>query len=116
MRPVNTYRTGLGRGAKPKGRPVPGNAPDDRMLRGPGCNRPKSVCADFFPACSFALLTILRARRMRFSRHPGIYLVRCGFKIKTKPRGGTVSPPDGRPRAQVKERVGRTTLHLIVRR
>jgi len=103
MRPVNTYRTGLGRGAKPKGRPVPGNAPDDRMLRGPGCNRPKSVCADFFPACSFAPLTILRARRMRFSRHPGIYLVRCDFKVKvkTKPWGGTVPPPAGRPRAQV---------------
>jgi hypothetical protein len=34
--------------------------------------------------------------------------VRCG-QNKTKPWGGTVPPPDGRPRAQVKERVGRTT-------
>src|SRR4029453_14901102 len=31
-------------------------------------------------------------------------------KNKTKPWGGTVPPPAGRPRAQVKERVGRTTL------
>ena len=101
MRPVNPCRTGLGRGAKPKSRPLPGNAPDDRMLRGPGCNRPKSVCADFFPACSFARPTILRALRMRFFRYPGIYLVRCGCKVKTKPWGGTVPPPAGRPRAQV---------------
>jgi hypothetical protein len=101
MRPVNTYRTGLGRGAKPNGRPVQGNSPDDRIPRGPGCNRLKSVCADFFPACSFARPTILRALRTRFCRHPGIYLVRCGFKVKTKPWGEAVPPPAGRPRAQV---------------
>jgi hypothetical protein len=34
--------------------------------------------------------------------------VRCG-QTKTKPWGGTEPPPAGRPRAQVKERVGRTT-------
>jgi hypothetical protein len=43
-----------------------------------------------------------------------------GFKnkneIKTKPRVRTEPPPAGRPRAQVKERDGRTTLLLIVRR
>jgi len=45
-------------------------------------------------------------------------LVRCGAKgkHKTKPRGEAVPPPVGRPRAQVVERVGRTTLPLIVRR
>jgi len=101
MRPAKASRFGLGRGAKPKGRPVQGNSPDDRIPRGPGCNRPKRVCADFFPACSFALPTILRALRMRFFRHRGIYLVRCGFKVKTKPWGGAVPPPAGRPRAQV---------------
>jgi hypothetical protein len=31
-------------------RPVQGNSPNDRMLRGPDCNRPKRVCADAFPA------------------------------------------------------------------
>ncbi len=101
MPPVSRSECGLGSGAKPKGRPVQGNSPDDRIPRGPGCNRPKRVCADFFPACSFALLTILRALRMRFFRHPGIYLVRCGLKVKTKPWGGAVPPPAGRPRAQV---------------
>ena len=33
-----------------KRRPVPGNSPNDRILRGPVCNRPKRVCADSFPA------------------------------------------------------------------
>jgi hypothetical protein len=59
---------------------------------------------------------------MRFGRHGGIFLVRWGFKnknknkIKTKPWIGTEPPPDGRPRVQVKERAGRITLFLIVRR
>jgi hypothetical protein len=105
MRPADTSPQGPRRGAKPKGRPIQGNSPNDRLLRGPGFNRLKRVYADFFPACSFALPTILRALRMRFFRHRGIYLIRCGFKVKTKPKpwGGTVPPPAGRPRAQVQE-------------
>jgi hypothetical protein len=71
MRPVK--HSGLGSGAKPKGRPVQGNSPDDRIPLGPDFNRPKRVCADFFPARSVALLTILGAPRMRFLRHRGIY-------------------------------------------
>jgi len=63
-----------------------------------------------------APVKILRRLSMRFLRHGGIFLVRWGFKIKTKPWAGTEPPPVGRPRAQVKERVGRTTLLLIVRR
>jgi len=50
---------------------------------------------------------------LRFPRHDGIYrsdVVQVKTKTKTKPWGGTVPPPVGRPRAQVKERVGRTTL------
>jgi hypothetical protein len=31
-------------------RPVQGNSPNDRILRGPECNRPRRVCADPFPA------------------------------------------------------------------
>ena len=46
---------------------------------------------------------------MRFLRHDGIYRSDV-VQNKTKPWGGTVPPPAGRPRAQVKERVGRTTL------
>jgi len=78
MRPAKTSEPRRS-GAKPKGRPVPGNSPDDRLLPGPGCNRPKRVCADFFPACSVAFLTILRAPRMRFLRHDGIYRPDEGF-------------------------------------
>ena len=43
-------RTRPGRWREVKRRPVPGNSPDDRILRGPGCNRPKRVYADSFPA------------------------------------------------------------------
>ena len=46
---------------------------------------------------------------MRFLRQGGIYRSDV-VKTKTKPWGGTVPPPAGRPRPQVKERVGRTTL------
>src|SRR6202165_749384 len=83
MRPAKPSKFGLGTGAKPKGRPVQGNSPDDRILLGPGFNRLKRVCADFFPACSLAL-TILRAPRMRFFRHRGIYRSdRGSFKNQT---------------------------------
>lgn len=40
--------------------------------------------------------------------------VRFGFKLKTKPWGGTEPPPVGRSRAQVAERAGRNTLPPIV--
>ena len=53
-------------------------------------------------------LRIPMAIRMRFLRHGGIYRSDV-VQVKTKPWGGTVPPPAGRPRAQVKERVGRTT-------
>jgi hypothetical protein len=55
---------------------------------------------------------------MRFLRHGGIYLVRWGFKIKIKTK--TLSQDRTASRqlgsAQVKERDGRITLLLIVRR
>lgn len=54
-------------------------------------------------------LPIPMAIRMRFLRHHGIYRSDV-VQTKTKPRGGTAPPPDGRPRAQVKERAGRITL------
>ena len=60
-------------------------------------------------------LPIPMAIRMRFLRHDGIYRSDM-VQTKTNPGAGPVPPPAGRPRAQVKERVGRTTLHLIVRR
>ena len=54
--------------------------------------------------------SIPMAIRMRFLRHDGIYRSDVVQTTKTKPWGETVPPPVGRPRAQVKERVGRTTL------
>ena len=53
-------------------------------------------------------LSIPMAIRMRFLRHDGIYRSDV-VQTKTKPWGGTEPPPDGRPRAQVKERAGRIT-------
>ena len=48
---------------------------------------------------------------MRFRRHDGIYRsdVVQDKTQKPNPENGTVPPPAGRPRSQVKERVGRTT-------
>ena len=45
---------------------------------------------------------------MRFRRHDGIY--RSDVAQTPNPGYGIQPPPAGRPRAQVKERVGRTTL------
>ena len=45
-----TARTRPQRWREVKRRPVQGNSPNDRILRGPDCNRPKRVCADPFPA------------------------------------------------------------------
>ena len=39
-----------------------------------------------------------------------------GFQNQNQTLGGNRPPPDGRPQAQVKERAGRITLLLIVRR
>jgi hypothetical protein len=55
-------------------------------------------------------LPIPMAIRMRFLRHDGIYRSDVVPTARTKPWGGAAPPPAGRPRAQVKERVGRTTL------
>ena len=72
------------------------------------------VPGEFAPIPSTpAGLPIPMAIRMRFLRHDGIYrsdVVQVKTKTKPKPWGGAVPPPAGRPRAQVKERVGRTTL------
>ena len=46
MRPAS--QSGRGSNAEPKGRPIPGNVFDDRILRGPGCNRCLIACADHF--------------------------------------------------------------------
>ena len=87
----------------------PAGKPGDFLIAKEGLRRS-------LPRHCFPHLQRILGAQYAFLRHGGIYLVRCGFKIKTKPWGGTVPPPAGRPRAQVKERVGRPTLYLIVRR
>ena len=89
-----------------KSRPVQGNSPDDRILRGPGCNRHKRVCVNFFPATP--LLQILETpkhSRMRF----------LGMAESIDPMwllqtGARVPPPVGRHWSPAKERDGRSAL------
>jgi hypothetical protein len=88
-----------------KTRPVQGNSPNDRILRGPDCNRPKRVCVDSFPATPPQPPRTRMAPGMRFSRHGGIYRSDVVLKtIKTWGRGtasrwsapGPVKGRDGR--------------------
>ena len=64
-----TARTRPQRWREVKRRPVQGNSPNDRILRGPDCNRPKRVCADSFPATPWPrFLRIQKIPGMRFLR------------------------------------------------
>ena len=94
---------------KGKVRPIPGNAPHDRPVSRGIFFSFWSVCDDPFSATPLRQLqrTILRPPVCVFKAWRNLS-VRCG-QNSTKPWGGTVPPPVGRPRAQVKERVGRTT-------
>ena len=92
-----------------KVRPSQGNSPHDRPVSRGIISSLRRICDDSFPATPFPLQrTILRRPVCVFKAWRNLS-VRCG-QTKTKPWGGTAPPPDGRPRAQVKERVGRTTL------
>ena len=105
-RPAN-YATEPRKWREAKRRPITGNSPNDRMLRGPDCNRPKRVCADFFPATPLLPLPGLsKTPGMRFLRHAeSIGPMRFSTPEKT---GAGVPPPVGRPRAQLKGRDGRS--------
>ena len=101
-------RSAIGRG----GRGSKG-AHNREALQTTGCDMGRIVIVprEFAPILhALAGLPILMAIRMRFLRHDGIYRSDVVQNKTTKPWGGTVPPPAGRPRAQVKERVGRTTL------
>jgi hypothetical protein len=94
-------------------RPLQGNPASDRMLRGPGCNRHSRVCADTsVPFTGLPRRFHSDGHWDAFSRHDGIYRadVVQNQTHKPNPGNGTLPPPVGRPRPQVKERVGRTTL------
>ena len=101
-----------------KVRPIPGNSPHDQLVSRVIVSSLKESSRRYLPRHRFPYLSRILGAQYAFIRHVGIYLVRCGFKPKpkTKPWGGAVPPPAGRPRTQVAERAGRITLHLIVRR
>jgi hypothetical protein len=92
-----------------KVRPLQGNSPHDRPVSRGISFTFWRVCDDPFGTTPFPYLqrTILKRSVCVFEAWRNLS-VRCG-QTKTKPWGGAVPPPAGRPRAQVKERVGRTT-------
>ena len=99
-------QSGLRSWREVKGRPVQGNSPNDRILRGPDCNRPKRVCADSFPATPQPLPKTQTITGRRFPRQGGIY--RSDVVLKTIKDWGRVPPPVGRPRGPDKGRDGRS--------
>ena len=94
-----------------KVRPIPGNSPHDRLVSRGISSSFKENLRRSLPRHSFAprLQTINLGAQNAFFRHGGIYRSDVVCQRKTKPWGGTVPPPVGRPRAQVKERDGRST-------
>ena len=88
--------SGLRRWREVKRRPVQGNSPNDRILRGPDCNRHKRVYADFFPATPLPQVPgIHESSRNAFREACGIYR---SDGIKPFPNRSAVPPPVGRPR------------------
>jgi hypothetical protein len=91
-----------------KRRPVQGNSPNDRILRGPDYNRPKRVCADSFPATVLPQPPrIQRVPRVRFSRHAESIGPMWSQNQKHLHLGPSCRLPLVGARAPVKERDGR---------
>ena len=91
-----------------KVRPLQGNSPHDRLVSRGNISSSRRICDDPFRATTFPLQRTILSHSVCVFQAWRNLSVRCG-STKTKPWGGAVPPPDGRPRAQVKERVGRTT-------
>jgi len=89
--------------------PIPGNPPPAQPVSQGVCSL-RRVCDDPFSATALTQLqrTILGAQDAFLEAWRNLS-VRYG-QATTKPRGETASPPARRPRTQVEERVGRTTL------
>src|ERR1039458_8443753 len=106
---VITVRTARRRWREGKVRPIPGNSPPAQPVSRGVCSL-RRVCDDPFSATPLPQMqrTILGAQYAFWKAWRNLS-VRCG-QTTTKPWGGTVPPPAGRPRTQVEERVGRTTL------
>jgi hypothetical protein len=83
-----------------KRRPVRGNSPNDRILRGPDCHRPKRVCADSFPATAAATGSRNQpVPGMRLGRHAES-IGPMGWSKPFPPQlRRLVLPPVGRPRS-----------------
>ena len=91
-----------------KVRPSQGNPPHDRLVSR-GIRSSRRICDDPFPATS-----IRQLQRTIPWRAVCVFLgiaesIGPMWSLKSKPNPGAeaVPPPDGRPRAQVKERAGR---------
>jgi hypothetical protein len=92
-----------------KRRPVPGNSPNDRILRGPDCNRPKRVCADSFPATLLPQPPrIEETPGLRFSRHAESIGPMWSQNQNRLNLGPSCRLPLVGARAPVKERDGRS--------
>jgi hypothetical protein len=79
-----TVDTGARRWREGKVRPIPGNPPHDRLVSRRISSSLKESLRRSLPRHRFPQLQTILGAQYAFSRHVGIYLVRCGFKIKTK--------------------------------
>ncbi len=67
-----------------KVRPIPGSSPHDRLVSRVISSSLKESLRRSLPRHCFPHLQRILGAQYAFLRHVGIYLVRCGFKIKTK--------------------------------
>src|ERR1044071_10291207 len=112
-----------GNGAKAKVRPLPGNPPHDRLVsRVISFSLKESLRRSLPRHCraidvkSYTWRQVCVFQGMAESIWSDVAKSKPKSKSKPNPGAGAEPPPVGRPRAQVEERVGRTTPLLIVRR
>ena len=67
-----------------KVRPIPGSSPHDRLVSWVISSSLKESLRRSLPRHCFPHLQTILGAQYAFLRHVGIYLVRCGFKIKTQ--------------------------------
>jgi hypothetical protein len=79
-----TQSTRLRRWREGKVRPIPGNPPHDRRVSRVISSSLKERLRRSLPRHRFPQLPKIPGTQYAFFRHLGIYLVRCGFKVKTK--------------------------------
>src|SRR5690242_14153927 len=72
---------GLRKWREGKVRPIPGNPPHDRLVSRVISSSLKEGLRRSLPRHCFPHLQRILGAQYAFSRHVGIYLVRCGFRI-----------------------------------